>query len=103
MATKKTLTFGDHMSRGVDLVRLGRLAEAGATVEVNFDASGEFVLGIIGKRGSGKSYSLGSILESLCTAEGETTIGRCSRNQVRYFHLWQDSCPGCKTDHRSKS
>jgi DNA helicase HerA-like ATPase len=40
------------------------------------------VVGIFGKRGSGKSYTLGSILESLCTAEFETTIGRCSRTRA---------------------
>ncbi len=74
--------FGDSSHRGVDVISMGRLAEAGQAVSVDFDASGEFVMGIFGKRGSGKSYCLGAVLESLCTVEQETSIGRNSRTKA---------------------
>jgi hypothetical protein len=55
-------------------VYLGHLAETGPARKVYFGGSQEFVTLIIGKRGSGKSYSLGAILEGLATRENKTTI-----------------------------
>lgn len=81
LTSQRTYTFGDVLHREKDLVFLGRLAEAGQTVNVSFDVSGEFVVGMFGKRGSGKSYTLGSFIESLCTSEEVTDIGKCSRTR----------------------
>jgi len=62
-------------------VFLGRLAEAGQLVRVDFDLSIPHVVSIFGKRGSGKSYTLGSFLEGLCTKEVETTISSIKKNR----------------------
>jgi DNA helicase HerA-like ATPase len=82
LTNKRQHTFGDSLTRGTDIVHIGRLAEAGPNVDVMFDSSGEFVLGIFGKRGSGKSYCLGSILEGLCTVDRETSLGRSSQTRA---------------------
>jgi len=55
-------------------VWLGRLAEAGPLTEVRFDTNHAHVVGLFGKRGSGKSYTLGTLLEGLCTKDKKTTI-----------------------------
>lgn len=60
-------------------VWLGRLAEAGPLTDVRFDTSHAHVVGLFGKRGSGKSYTLGTLLEGLCTKEKRTTIAENSR------------------------
>lgn len=62
-----------------NLVFLGRLAEAGQITKVNYDLSLEHVIAIFGKRGSGKSYTLGSFLEGLSTQEKETSISKISK------------------------
>src|SRR3990172_9011736 len=62
---------GDH-------VLIGRLAEAGPLIPVMHDLGGEHVVAIVGKRGSGKSYTLGSMLEGLCTTVGGSPIGKIS-------------------------
>src|SRR5262245_45613406 len=53
---------------------LGHVAEAGPLRKVHFSGSREFVSLIIGKRGSGKSHTLGTIVESLATAKDRTSI-----------------------------
>lgn len=55
-------------------VYLGQVAETGAARKVYFGGSQEFVVMVIGKRGSGKSHTLGTILESLATREHNTSI-----------------------------
>ncbi len=82
LTASRRYSFGDPLERCADVVWLGRLAETGQAVNVDFDVSGEFVVGIFGKRGSGKSYCLGGLLESLCTQATETPIGRCSRRKA---------------------
>lgn len=62
-------------------VYLGQVAEFGPPRKVYFDASKEFVSLIIGKRGSGKSFCLGSMLEALCTTNPETSISRIKRRR----------------------
>lgn len=57
-------------------VYIGQVAEFGSPRRVHFDATKEFVSLIIGKRGSGKSFCLGSLLEGLCTVNDETSISR---------------------------
>jgi DNA helicase HerA-like ATPase len=59
-------------------VDIGRLAEIGAPKDVRLDLTLEHVLAIVGKRGSGKSFTLGSFLEGLCTTEKTTAINHIS-------------------------
>jgi DNA helicase HerA-like ATPase len=61
-------------------VYLGRLAEAGPLAPIRYDLAHAHVVAIFGKRGSGKSYTLGSFLEGLCTGQAETSIG-CNPRQ----------------------
>ena len=63
-------------------VYLGRLAEAGPLMDVRFDTALAHVIGLFGKRGSGKSYTLGTLLEGLCTREASTTISSNPRTQA---------------------
>jgi len=60
---------------------MGRLAEAGPITKIRFDLSSEHVVAIFGKRGSGKSYTLGSLLEGLCTRQEESSISKNSRTR----------------------
>jgi len=62
-------TEGDQMK-----AYIGHVAEAGPLRKVYFGGSREFVCLIIGKRGSGKSHTLGTIVESLATAKDKTSI-----------------------------
>lgn len=59
---------------GQTTVYLGQVAEFGGARRVYFDASKEFVTLIIGKRGSGKSFCLGSLVEGLCTVAPTSSI-----------------------------
>jgi hypothetical protein len=54
---------------------IGRLTEYGRRYNVKFDVTKEKVIAIVGKRGQGKSYTLGSLLEGLCTSRADTLIG----------------------------
>lgn len=69
-------------STGSEWVSLGRLAEIGPPKEVRLDVSREHVLSIVGKRGSGKSFTLGSIIEGLCTSEQSTAISQISKQRA---------------------
>ncbi len=71
-----------NQNGGHEHVFLGRLAEAGQLVRVDFDLSLPHVVAVFGKRGSGKSYTLGSFLEGLCTREAETTISFISKTRA---------------------
>ena len=64
-------TEGNHTT-----VYIGQVAEFGGSRRVYFDATKEFVSLIIGKRGSGKSFCLGSLLEGLCTVKTESSISK---------------------------
>jgi hypothetical protein len=62
---------------------LGRLAETGGPRKVFFQAGKEFVVLLNGKRGSGKSHTLGVMMEGLCTEQDTTTIsGHDTRRAV---------------------
>jgi DNA helicase HerA-like ATPase len=63
-------------------VQLGRLAEDGPRKDVRLDLTHEHVLAIVGKRGSGKSFTLGSVLEGLCTRDTETSINHISKERA---------------------
>lgn len=53
---------------------LGKLAEAGAQRKIHFDASENFVVLEVGKRGSGKSFGMGALLEAFATREANCSI-----------------------------
>jgi ABC-type oligopeptide transport system ATPase subunit len=61
---------------------LGRLAEVGQLTDVRFDVAHPHVVAVFGKRGSGKSYTMGSMLESLCTRSKETSISLIGQNKA---------------------
>ncbi|MGE3995931.1 MAG: ATP-binding protein [Variibacter sp.] len=65
---------GDPSARGKDKLLLGSLAETGPRRQLWLDITGEQVVAILGKRGTGKSYTLGVIAEGLAAGPGETPI-----------------------------
>ena len=50
------------------VILAGRMAEKGNSEPIYFDGSDNFVVLEVGKRGSGKSYGMGSLLEGFATA-----------------------------------
>lgn len=50
------------------VILAGRMAEKGNSESILFDGSDNFVVFEVGKRGSGKSYGMGSLLEGFATA-----------------------------------
>jgi uncharacterized protein len=72
----------DAPQAGRDQILLGRLNEGGARRDVYFDVTSETVVAMFGKRGSGKSYSLGVLAESLVTKDTVTDIGAVTRNRA---------------------
>jgi uncharacterized protein len=67
---------GDPAGRGVDRILLGRLMESGAARRLYLDVTGEQVVAILGKRGTGKSYTLGVLLEGLAAGKGSSQIAQ---------------------------
>jgi len=65
---------GDPGDKQRDKVLLGRLVEAGKRRDLWLDVSGEQVVGILGKRGTGKSYTLGVLIEGLASGAGTTSL-----------------------------
>lgn len=83
-----------------DQIFVGRLAERGSgpPKKVMLDVSKEFVNIIIGQRGSGKSFCLGSTLESLATKKTVSTIGTRSAERAALLldptgNFWTTSLP----------
>src|SRR5438477_8297496 len=74
--------FGMHGRSARSWVYLGRLSEAGPLTDVRFDTALAHVVGLFGKRGSGKSYTLGTLLEGLCTKNPETSIANNPRTHA---------------------
>ncbi len=68
------IVVGDPAERGVDRILVGQSAEAGPFRDVWLDATGEQVVAVFGKRGTGKSYSLGVLLEGLAAGSGNSKI-----------------------------
>lgn len=69
------LMVGDPAGRGESWALLGTLAESGAKRQLKLDLTAEHVCAILGKRGTGKSYSLGVLLEGLGCGDVLTPIG----------------------------
>ena len=65
-----------------DRILMGRLAEAGGILSVFHEVTSEHVIAIFGKRGSGKSYTLGDMVEGLCTKNKETPISTISKRKA---------------------
>jgi len=61
--------------KGESVIIAGRMAEKNNCEPIMFDGSDNFVVFEVGKRGSGKSYGMGSLLEAFATGEG-SQIGR---------------------------
>jgi DNA helicase HerA-like ATPase len=57
--------------RDEDCLRIGSLAEGSPGVIAKINSSKEHVIGILGKRGSGKSYTLGKMIEGISDKSGE--------------------------------
>jgi uncharacterized protein len=72
------IVAGDPSCRGKDKLLLGTLAETGPRRKLWLDITGEQVVAIFGKRGTGKSYSLGVLAEGLAAGAGETPIANIS-------------------------
>jgi hypothetical protein len=85
-AVKPRITHARHLLVGGNdedqSVFLGRLAEAGQLVRIDFEVSHPHVIAIFGKRGSGKSFTLGSLVEGLCTKAIQTSISRIRKRQA---------------------
>lgn len=62
-------------------VLLGRLAEIGSSRNIWLGADQEFVALVVGKRGSGKSYTLGTLLEGFATNSNNTAVSHHVRRR----------------------
>jgi uncharacterized protein len=82
LTSRNMVTLGCAEGKEGPWTYLGRLAEAGPLTDIHFDAGHPHVVAIFGKRGSGKSYTMGSMLESLCTRKVETCISQIKRNEA---------------------
>ncbi len=56
-------------------IMLGRLSEVGPGKNVRFDISKEHVVAIVGKRGSGKTHTLGVLIEGLALIDDTSVLG----------------------------
>ncbi|WP_392543762.1 ATP-binding protein [Oryzobacter telluris] len=61
---------------------IGRLAESGPMRNVHLGLDREHVLAIVGKRGSGKSFTLGVLLEGLCASRRESSISASTKERA---------------------
>lgn len=77
------ISFGSSRNNK-DMSLIGRLAEYSRSREtsVNFDLSSESVFAIFGQRGTGKTYTLSVIAESLCTKDKLTSISNISKDKA---------------------
>jgi uncharacterized protein len=76
---QKILTLGGAAE---EWVSVGRLAESGPLRQVRLGLDHEHVMAIVGKRGSGKSFTLGVLLEGLCANKTESSISRSSKRRA---------------------
>lgn len=70
------IVAGDAAERARDQIFLGKLAESGRLRNLWLDVTGEQVVAVLGKRGTGKSYTLGVIIEGLAAGTGDTPIAK---------------------------
>lgn len=72
--TSGDLSAGDPANRSRDKILLGTIAETGPRRKLWLDITGEQVVAILGKRGTGKSYTLGVLVEGLAAGGAPTPI-----------------------------
>ena len=77
-----SIYFGSQSSSHKEWILSGRLSEYGRRYQVRMDVSNEKVIAIFGKRGQGKSFTLGSIIEGMCTSENHTSISCDANNRA---------------------
>src|SRR5438270_13896184 len=70
----KSITLGGEGQKSRTL--LGRLAEFGPQREVWLDLGREHVVAIVGKRGSGKTHTLGVLVEGLSHASQDGVLSK---------------------------
>jgi len=70
------IIVGDPSNRQKDKILLGKLAESGAIRKLWLDITGEQVIAICGKRGSGKSYTLGVLIEGLAAIPDKSVLAK---------------------------
>lgn len=68
------IVAGDAGRRERDKLLVGKLVEAGPRRRLLLDVSGEQVVAVFGKRGTGKSYTLGVLIEALAAGQGESDL-----------------------------
>jgi uncharacterized protein len=76
---KRIITIGS--SRDGQSLVLGKLSEVGPNKVINLDLEKEHVIAILGKRGSGKTHTLGVVLEGLVSSSS-TISSRSSSKAV---------------------
>ena len=78
------IVAGDPAERKRDSIVLGHLAESGPRRKLSLDVTGEQVVAVLGKRGTGKSYTLGTLIEGFAAGSGESPIAnlRTSRSAL---------------------
>src|SRR5688572_29074704 len=82
----KDLVLGGNGSKA--RAWLGRLSELGPTRDVWLDLDSEHVVAIVGKRGSGKTHTLGVLIEALAdasTAAGLSVVEGTSTHAIVVF------------------
>jgi len=70
------IVAGDAAERQRDRILIGKLAESGKARRLWLDISGEQVVAVLGKRGTGKSYTLGVLIEGLAAGQGATQLAQ---------------------------
>ena len=69
-------------SKRESVILAGRMAEKGNNEPIYFDGSDNFVVFEVGKRGSGKSYGMGSLLEGFATTATSKISAHSDRRAV---------------------
>jgi hypothetical protein len=69
-------------TKGENVIWAGRMAEVGNSERIIFDGSDNFVVLEVGKRGSGKSFGMGAVLEAFATKEGSKIGAHTTRRAV---------------------
>ena len=69
-------------SKRESVILAGRMCEKQNSEDILFDASDNFVVFEVGKRGSGKSYGMGALLEGFATGVGSKIGRHASRRAV---------------------
>lgn len=77
-----SIFFGTESGTSAEWILGGRLSEYGRRYLIKLDVSKEKVVAIFGKRGQGKSYTLGSLIEGMCTAQTQSTISRIAGDRA---------------------